>query len=133
VVNNRIKGREDFRPFAPAIVYEHLAEYVELEGDFRYMSYSVPIIYNKLGEIPAVVHIDNTARVQAVKKEADPLFHSLICAFSTFSGVPVIMNTSFNLAKEPIVETPEDALSTFLRSGMDCLCIGNYLLRKTRA
>lgn len=127
IVNEKIKFREGFRPFAPAVPLENAATYFDLEGESPYMLFTVPTISDR---IPAVTHVDGSARVQTVKREVNPLFHSLLREFGALTGVPVLMNTSFNLRGEPIVCTPGDALATFARSGMDALIVGNFIVRK---
>ena len=96
------------------------------------MTVVLPIKPEKRGRIPAVVHHDGTGRLQTVEREVNPRFHGLIQEFERLTGVPVVLNTSFNLQGEPIVCTPEDAVSTFLRSGLDALVLGNYLCSKAK-
>lgn len=127
IVNEKIKFREGFRPFAPAVPLEDAPEWFDLTGESPYMLFTVPTVSER---IPAVTHVDGSARVQTVKREDNPLFHSLLREFGSITGVPVLMNTSFNLRGEPIVCTPADALATFARSGMDALVIGKFLVRK---
>lgn len=130
IVNIKVKGREPFRPFSPSIMKEYVSEYTLVEGDFRFMSFSVPIKLEKISEIPSTVHVDGTARIQSVYKRLNPKFYSVIENFNKITNVPVILNTSFNLSGEPIVETPEDAFVTFWKSGMDRLSIGKYIFSK---
>lgn len=129
-VNLKIKFRESFRPFAPAVLRERAEEYFDLHGkESPYMLLVVPV---KDKGIPAVTHVDGTARVQTVTSEINPLFYALIEEFAAISGCPVIINTSFNVSGEPIVCTPKEAFRCFLDTDMDNLAIGNYLLTKTR-
>lgn len=149
-MNLKIKFRESFRPFAPSVLAEHSQEWFDLSSDSPYMLLVADVLPEhrtelKEGEnelnglaqlnrvrsaIPAVTHIDYSARVQTVHRETNPLYHQLISEFYALTGCPVIVNTSFNVRGEPIVESPEDALRCFLRTEMDILVIGNILLRK---
>jgi carbamoyltransferase len=131
ILNAKVKFREVFRPFAPAILAERAGEYFERRGVFPFMTIILPVKPEKRALIPAVVHHDGTGRLQTVEKEVNPRFHCLIEEFDRLTGVPVVLNTSFNLQGEPIVCTPEDAVSTFLRSGLDALVMGNYLCVKS--
>lgn len=126
VVNSRVKHREGFRPFAPAVLAEHCAEYFDIEGESPFMLLVADV--KKPREIPAVTHVDNTARVQTVTHEANGVFYELVAAFKDITGVPVILNTSFNDAGEPIVETPEDATICFLRTEMHALVLDDWLI-----
>lgn len=129
-VNARIKKREPFRPFAPAVLAEHAEHYFVFEGPSRFMCFVAPVTPLARDEIPAVVHHDGTARLQTVHQETDERFWRLLTRFFEASGVPVLLNTSFNLAGEPIVETPLDAIDTFMRSGMDLLVIENHVIAR---
>lgn len=130
ILNARVKFREDFRPFAPAILSEKAQEYFDIPFDSPYMLF-ICNVRNGMGtQIPSVTHIDNTARVQTVSNTEDPLFHRLIESFDRISGTPVIINTSFNIRGEPIVCTPEDAYNCFLNTDIDYLVMGNYLVEK---
>lgn len=134
IVNRKIKFREPFRPFAPSTLEETAEDFFELGPNrdqlpLRFMLMVVPVKEDKR-VIPAVTHVDGSARVQTVKKELNPRYYDLIKAFGEATGVPVVLNTSFNLRGEPIVTTPENAYSTFFRSGMDALIMGNYLIEK---
>ena len=133
IVNIKIKFREPFRPFAPSVLSEKAGEFFDLgkaRGQFplRFMLYTVPV--RKKDMIPAVTHVDGSSRIQTVDKETDPLFTRLLERFYERTGVPVLLNTSFNLKGEPIVNTPQDAFNTFSKSEMDLLVLGNYLLTK---
>jgi carbamoyltransferase len=129
-VNAKIKYREEFRPFAPAILEENLNEYFKSHDndDFPYMTFTLEAQNGINNKIPAVVHVDNTSRVQTVKSSSNSIYYQTIKEYNNLSGTPVIMNTSFNLKGQPIVETPRDALMTFFGCGMDALFIGNYLI-----
>jgi carbamoyltransferase len=130
-VNLKIKFRESFRPFAPAVLADRCAEYFELEEPSPYMLLVAQVRPEKR-VIPAVTHVDGSARIQTVDHETNPLFYDLIAEFDRLTGVPVIINTSFNVRGEPIVCTPGDAYRCFVQTGMDYLVIGNCLLDKTQ-
>lgn len=132
LVNAAVKYREAFRPFAPAILEEHARDWFEMpEGDkVPYMEKVYPVLPEKRDLIPAVVHVDGTGRIQTVSKGTNPQFHSIIEAFGELTGVPIVLNTSFNLNGEPIVASPVDAIRTFYSCGMDALFLGHYLIRK---
>ena len=130
IVNRMIKHREPFRPFAPSVLAERASEYFEISQPSPFMQFVVPVRRERRHEIPAVVHIDGTARVQTVTEQANPLFWRLITLFGERTGVPMVLNTSFNVDGEPIVCTPQDALRSFFASGLDALAIGNYLVCK---
>jgi carbamoyltransferase len=149
-LNLRVKYRESFRPFAPAILREDVADWFELSADSPYMLLVADVVerrrramtpeeqalfgIDKLNvsrsEIPAVTHVDYSARVQTVHADTNPRFHALITAFKARTGCPVLVNTSFNVRGEPIVGTPEDAFRCFMGSDIEVLVIGNCLLRK---
>ncbi len=130
VLNARIKRREPFRPFAPSILLERVAEYFEKDYPDPFMIKVYPIKPEKRAEIPAVTHVDGTGRLQTVRKEDNPLYWRVIKEFEKITGVPVVLNTSFN-ENEPIVCTPGEALDCFTRTGMDVLVIGNcWISRK---
>lgn len=126
-VNLKIKFRESFRPFAPAILAEHASEYFDLDSESPYMLLVSEV---KKNTIPAVTHVNNSARVQTVSQEQNARFHELLTAFHQKTGCPVLINTSFNVRGEPIVCTPEDAFTCFMRTDMDYLVLGNYILDK---
>jgi carbamoyltransferase len=129
-VNAAVKFREGFRPFAPICKLESAREFFNLEGDAPFMTFTVKVKEHKRDDIPAVVHHDGTSRVQTVDKNVNPLLHSLLDEFENITGVPVLLNTSFNVAGEPIVCTPDDAIRTFFTSGLDALFMENFLLSK---
>lgn len=126
IINDTIKFREDYRPFAPSVLEEYYKEYFDTNQPSPYMSRIVPVTSNK---IPGVTHADGTARIQTVTKESNCLFYNLINQFYKLTGIPMLLNTSFN-CQEPIVETPEQALDTFLRTELDILVINNWVIKK---
>ena len=150
VMNLKIKYRESFRPFAPSVLRDSVQDYFELEADSPYMLLVAPVLESRQipmtteaedlfgidklniprSDIPAVTHVDYSARIQTVRRDENPAYYDLIQAFSSISGCPVIVNTSFNVRGEPIVCTPEDAYRCFMRTEMDYLALGNYLLDK---
>jgi carbamoyltransferase len=137
VVNTKIKFREPFRPFAPSILADRVGDYFDGAGDAgdwptelaRFMLAVMPVAEDKQEKIPAVSHL-GTGRLQAVHAETNPRYHNLIRNFEGLTGVPVIMNTSFNLRGEPIVTTPDNAMNTFFASGLDTLVLGSFIVRK---
>lgn len=128
-INSRIKRRESFRPFAPAVLEEFQKEYFEHTKPIPFMTEIHKIKPKKQKIIPAVSHIDGTARIQTVSKIGNPQFYNLIEEFHKLSGIPMVLNTSFN-CNEPIVNTPEEAIETFLKTDLDNLIIGNYMISK---
>src|SRR3989441_2477075 len=129
VVNLKIKFRESFRPFAPSVLEEKIGEYFEIDRPSPYMLLVAPVREEKR-VIPSVTHVDHSARIQSINREQNPLYYDLIKEFAKRTGVPVIINTSFNVRGEPIVCTPEDAYRWFMRTHMDYLVLGPYLLDK---
>lgn len=129
-VNNAVKFREWWRPFAPSFKKEAAGDYLESATDSPFMILTAQVRPEKRGVIPSVTHVDGSARPQTVEKEINPLYWRLIDEFGKRTGVPVIMNTSFNLRGEAIVHTPTDAIRTFFSSGMDALVIGSFLVEK---
>jgi len=129
ILNRRIKHREIFRPFAPSILAEATGEYFEKSYPSPFMTLAYPVRPEKRGKIPAPTHVDGTGRLQTVTREANPRYHALISAFRDLTGVPVVLNTSFN-DNEPIVCRPEEALDCFLRTQMDALALGDFLISK---
>jgi carbamoyltransferase len=135
IVNVKIKFREPFRPFAPSVPAERTEEYFVLPEAARhypgrFMLYVVDVRADKRHLIPAVTHVDGTGRLQTVHRGVSPRYYRLIDAFGQATGVPVILNTSFNLKGEPIVNTPREAFQTFTRSGMDVLVLGDHVIEK---
>jgi len=129
ILNARIKRREPFRPFAPSILLEAVGEYFEKDYPDPFMIKVYPIKEEKRKVIPAVTHVDGTGRLQTVSREENPLYYKLIKEFEKITGVPVVLNTSFN-ENEPIVCTPDEALDCFLRTKMDVLVLGNFIISK---
>jgi carbamoyltransferase len=136
VLNRKIKRREPFRPFAPSVAAARAAKYFDIPAAGRhaaqFMLCVAPVREEVRAAIPAVTHVDGTARVQAVAEAANPRYYRLIEAFGDRTGVPVVLNTSFNLQGEPIVNTPAEALSAWERSGMDALVLGDCLVERGR-
>jgi carbamoyltransferase len=128
-VNLKIKFREGFRPFAPAVLADRCAEYFELDEPSPFMLLVAQVRPDKR-VLPSVTHVDGSARVQTVERDTNPLFYDLIAEFDRLTGVPVIINTSFNVRGEPIVCTPADAYRCFVQTGMDYLVMGNCVLDK---
>jgi carbamoyltransferase len=129
ILNRRIKHREIFRPFAPSILAEATAEYFERSHPSPFMTLAYSVRAEKREKIPAPTHVDGTGRLQTVTREANPRYHALISAFRDLSGVPVVLNTSFN-DNEPIVCRPEEAIDCFERTQMDALALGNFLVTR---
>ena len=126
IINHTIKKREDFRPFAPAVLEEHYQEYFDTNSPSPYMSRICKV---KSDKVPGITHRDNTARIQTVNKQFNEKFYNLINEFYKITGIPMLLNTSFN-CHEPIVESPEDAIKTFKRTALDILIINNWIIRK---
>lgn len=129
ILNARIKHREPFRPFAPSVLQEHVGEYFDQTYPDPFMVKVYNVLPDKQSVIPAVTHVDGTGRLQTVEREHAPLYWKLINAFSERTGVPIVLNTSFN-ENEPIVCTPEEAISVLQRTKMDALAIGSHLVTK---
>jgi len=132
-LNHRVKHREAFRPFAPAVLEERAAEFFALTGHSPFMLRVVAVLPEKISSIPAVTHVDGTARVQTVSAGAHPKFHAVIAAFGRLTGVPVLLNTSFNVAGKPIVETPQDAVDCFCSTNIDLLVLHDFVVEKEGA
>ncbi|HLC76294.1 MAG TPA: carbamoyltransferase [Candidatus Peribacterales bacterium] len=129
-VNLKIKFRESFRPFAPTVLEERVSEYFDLKRPSPYMLLVANTKPEKRTEIPAVTHVDGSARIQTINRSQNQRYYDLLKVFEERTGCPVIINTSFNIRGEPIVESPEDAIRCFLGTDMDYLVMGNYLLKK---
>jgi carbamoyltransferase len=127
-LNSRVKHREWFRPFAPAVLEEHTNEYFELDIPSPFMLIVAPVRPEKRDVIPGVVHIDGTARVQTLTRDDNGAFYELVQAFYELTSVPVVLNTSLNDRGEPIVERPEEALALFAAVGLDLLVMENVLV-----
>jgi carbamoyltransferase len=150
ILNLKVKYRESFRPFAPSVLREDVAEWFELDSDSPYMLLVADVVEHRRkpmtpeqealfgieklnvprSDIPAVTHVDYSARVQTVHRETNPRYHALISLFKERTGCPVIVNTSFNVRGEPIVGTPEDAFRCFMGTEIEVLAVGNCFLRK---
>jgi carbamoyltransferase len=128
ILNEKIKHREKFRPFAPSILEEYTSEYFDIDISSPYMLLVAKV--KKPEIIPAITHIDGTGRLQTVSKKSNPLYYDLINEFFNQTGVPVLINTSMNVRGEPIVNTPEHAFSMLLKTDMDAIVMGNYLIQK---
>ena len=148
--DRKVKYRESFRPFAPAVLREDVADWFDLDADSPYMLLVAPVKESRQrtmseaeralfgidklnvprSEIPAVTHVDYSARIQTVHRETNPRFHALISRFKAITGCPVLVNTSFNVRGEPIVYTPEQAFRCFMGTGIEMLAVGNCILRK---
>ncbi len=131
IINLRIKFREKFRPFAPSILEEHVSDWFEINEATPYMEKVFPIRPDRHAQIPAVTHVDGSGRLQTVSKRTNPRYHALISRFHEKTGVPIVLNTSLN-ENEPIVRTPAEAISCFLRTDMDVLVLGSHLINRHR-
>lgn len=135
LVNRKIKFREAFRPFAPVALYEKGKEYFEFDGKvtpslLEYMLAVLPVREKWQKKLGAITHVDGTARPQLIKRAINPSYYDVIKKFGQETGVYALLDTSFNLKGEPIVNTCEEAYETFIRSGLDALVLGNYLIEK---
>ncbi len=151
-LNLRVKYRESFRPFAPSVLREDVADWFDCDGDSPYMLVVADVAEKRRtplsqedaarvgtdkvnavrSEIPAITHVDHSARLQTVHRETNPRYHALISAFKARTGCPVLVNTSFNVRGEPIACTPEDAFRCLMGTEIEVLIVGNCLLRKER-
>ena len=129
-LNNQVKFRESFRPFAPAILSEYQRDFFEINQDSFHMLIASKVKEDKKGTIPAVVHVDRSARVQTVNENSNKKFYNLLKEFNNLTNIPVLLNTSFNVKGQPIVNNPRDAIETFKKTKIDVLSIGNFLLKK---
>lgn len=130
-LNKNVKHRENFRPFAPVTIYERQFDIFGLKQDSPYMLLAAKVNDEYISKLPSITHIDGSARIQAVKENEENFIYQILKHFETLSGVPVLLNTSFNDFNEPIVESPEDAIRTFLNTNIDILVIENYLILKS--
>jgi len=128
ILNEKIKHRESFRPFAPSILEEYTSEYFDMDIPSPYMLMVSPV--KKPEKIPAVTHVDGTGRLQTVSKNSNPLYYKLINEFYNLTGIPIIINTSMNVKGEPIVNTPEQAYNMLTKTDMDCVFLGNFMVKK---
>ena len=131
-INSAIKYRESFRPFAPIVIEEYASKFFEVENGFtnQYMEKVVKVRDRFKYKIPAVVHYDGSCRVQTINKIREPILYKILLEFEKISGLPILLNTSFNLNGEPIVLSPEDAISTFYKSGLKQIVIEGHLIQK---
>ncbi len=130
ILNDRVKHREDFRPFAPAAIKEEVENYFDIMQYDPFMLFICDVKENKKDLVPSITHSDGSARLQSVEKEVNPRYYNLIVEFGKLSGVPVIINTSFNVRGEPIVCTPSDAYKCFMGTGIDYLVMGKFVIDK---
>ena len=128
ILNEKIKHRESFRPFAPSVLEEFSSDYFEIDIPSPYMLMVAKV--KQPEKIPAVTHVDGTARLQTVSKESNPLYYELINQFYKITEIPIVINTSMNVMGEPIVNTPSDAYNMILKTDMDYLVLGNNLISK---
>ena len=132
VINRKIKFREPYRPFAPSVLEERVGDYFHFSGASPYMTFVCRVREDKKGEIPAVTHVDGTARIQTVSRQHNPRYWTLLDEFRALTGVPVLLNTSFNVKGEPIVCTPEDAVRCFLKTDLDSVVLGDAICTRLR-
>ncbi|MDX1365318.1 MAG: carbamoyltransferase C-terminal domain-containing protein [Arenibacter latericius] len=129
-INSEVKFREAYRPFAPSAIIEAKNDFFDLDVEDPFMLKVCNVLKDKQNVIPAVTHVDGSARLQTVRKELHPRYYDVIKKLGNKTGVPVVLNTSFNIQGEPVVESPKDALRCFYSTGLDYLVIGNYVLKK---
>ena len=132
ILNLKIKRRESFRPFAPSVLRDAVPDWFELDGDVPFMMQVYPIRAEKRAIIPAVTHVDGSGRLQTVDHATNSRYYRLIEAFREMTGVPMVLNTSFN-ENEPVVCQPQEALDCFLRTKMDVLVLGNFVVTRQEA
>ena len=136
IINLKIKFREPFRPFGPTVLEENVKDFFEIENNeikqypFKFMLNTVPVKNRDL--IPAVTHVDGTSRIQIVSQENNPLYYKLIKSFDNRTKMPMLLNTSFNLRGEPIVNSPLDAYNTFIKSGIDFCVLENFVIERNK-
>lgn len=133
ILNNKVKHREPFRPFAPTVIAEEQFKYFDLKFDSKFMNVATSVREEYRCQLPRITHVDGTARIQAISIEAEPFMHKILMAVKRKTGFPIVINTSFNVNGEPIVESPFDAIETFLKTQIDVLVIGNYLVDKLQS
>ena len=131
-LNKNVKFREAFRPFAPAILDKYASDYFNLNHESQHMLIATKVKPHKKKDIPATVHVDNSCRVQTVNEETNKKFYDLIDNLYKLTNIPVILNTSFNVKGQPIVNDPEDAILCFLKYNIDYLAIGDYMVKKSK-
>ena len=134
LLNEKVKHREKFRPFAPAVCREDASKYFDCDrpipdaADFMLMVYPIKKKWHK--KMPSVTHVDGSGRLQTIRKKQNPLYYKLIKEFQKLSGIPILVNTSFNVRGEPIVCSPYDAYKCMMGTGIDCIVMGSFLIRK---
>lgn len=128
LVNSKIKFREEFRPFAPSVLEENSKDWFGNNQPSPYMMFTFDVLKP---DVPAVTHVDNSARIQTINETENLLYYRLLKVFKEKTGYPMVLNTSFNVMGEPIVCSPNDAIRTFLNSGLDYLVISNYIVSKS--
>jgi carbamoyltransferase len=129
-INKAVKYREAFRPFAPAVLEEKASDYFDCDRPSPYMLFNFPVSEDRRESIPAVTHVDGSSRIQTVNRADNAVLYDILKAFESKTGVPVVLNTSFNLRGHPIVNTPRQALATFCSSGIDLLALESYFISK---
>jgi carbamoyltransferase len=129
-INSRVKFREEFRPFAPSILDEFGDEYFENYQVSPYMERTLKFKEAAKAKVPAIVHVNATGRLQSVRREWNPRYYDLIRAFLELTGVPMLLNTSFNIMGKPIIHSVEDAIGLFYTTGLDALVLEDYLIEK---
>ena len=133
-INALVKKREEFRPFAPAVAAESASQFFEVDDSdeslFSFMLCVAQVRPDYRDQLPATTHVDGSARVQTVNRDEHPLFWQLLKAFEAMSGMPILLNTSFNVRGQPIVCTPSEAVETFVQAGLDALVIGDHLVTR---
>lgn len=130
ILNARVKFRESFRPFGASVMKDEACKYFDIDIDSPYMLFATKVFEDRIKDISSVVHVDSSCRIQTVDRDNNPEFYRLLFEFRKISQIPILINTSFNIRGEPIVETPEDAIKCFASTNIDCLVLGNYVLKK---
>ena len=131
IINIKIKKREGFRPFAPSVLEEDVGRYFEIDRPSPHMLLVAPVRSDAPQALPSITHVDGSARIQTIRRDQDPRYYDLIKTFKANTGCSVIINTSMNVRGEPIVNTPEDAYRCFMRTDMDAIAMGPFLLHKS--
>jgi carbamoyltransferase len=129
ILNKKIKRRESFRPFAPSVLSEEVKNWFEEDDDVPFMMQVFKIKNNKRKQVPAITHVDGTGRLQTVSEKTNYRYYNLIKEFFNITGIPMILNTSFN-ENEPVVCNPDEAINCFLRTNMDVLVLGNWIIKR---
>ena len=130
-INERVKHREGWRPYAPIMLEEYIHDWFDIpKNSSPYMLFNAQILPEKESRVPAVIHVDGSARIQTVTEELNKPIFQLLTEWNTKTNVPILLNTSFNVDGEPIIESPENALKTFMGTNIDTLVMGNYIITK---